>query len=286
MNAVPEIREAPGAPWVIIAPNRRDRIAAFAGGPAITPADCPFCPGHEAETPPEITRTADGSAWRMRVVPNKYPAIEGGHEVIIETREHSAGFDELPPRHAEDAVRLYMDRYEAHGSSAQVLLFKNEGRLSGASIPHPHSQLLALDRLTPRLAAEIAVSSCTFCESGGQGPLVSESESFRVVAPAASRFAYQMAIVPRNHAPDFAQSREEAGELAHLMQKAVGAIRQRARATAFNWIFMNGHDSFHWYLELTPRLTVPGGFEIGSGTFINVVAPETAAADLRPFFTE
>ena len=75
MNAVPEIREAPGAPWVIIAPNRSDRIAAFAGGPAITPADCPFCPGHEAETPPEITRTADGSAWRMRVAPNKYPAI-------------------------------------------------------------------------------------------------------------------------------------------------------------------------------------------------------------------
>jgi UDPglucose--hexose-1-phosphate uridylyltransferase len=282
----PQFRDSPAGGWTIIAPARRNRSNAFGSVEMITPMNCPFCPGHERETPPEITRRGEGS-WRMRVVPNKYPAVQSGHEVIIETPAHAATFDSLPSDHAAEAVALYMERYRAHRAAAQVLIFRNEGERSGASIPHPHSQLIALERLTPRLQAEGSASGCAQCREIDTGErVIGRFGSFVVLAPHASRFAYQLSIVPLHHRPDFTGPETEAAELARLMQQAVRAIRLGAGAAAYNWVFINGTGAFHWYLDLTPRLTVPGGFEVGSGAWINVVSPESAAAEMRPFFME
>jgi UDPglucose--hexose-1-phosphate uridylyltransferase len=281
------IRDAATGGWVIIAPDRRKRRNAFGLRTALLEADCPFCPGHEAETPPEITRVGAADQWSIRVVPNRYPAVDSGHEVIIETRDHEVTFDALDPSHAAEIVRMYIDRYKAQRVPGQVLIFKNEGARSGASISHPHSQLIALERRTPRLEAELSLTSCPRCsEAASTERIITRSESFVVIAPYASRFAYEMAIVPLEHEHNFTAARGRAPELARLMQRCVGAMRLGAGTTAYNWIFMNAAASFHWYLEIIPRLTVPGGFEVGSGSWINIVPPESAAQELRPFFTE
>src|SRR5205814_7215259 len=122
------IRKTPitGDP-VIFAPHRDERPNVYEGAP------CPFCPGAESATPPEIAR--DGDPWRVRVFPNKFPAT-AQHEVIVETSRHGERFDELPAEHAQRAIEMTFDRYHAlRTASSYVCLFKNHGRAAGASIP-------------------------------------------------------------------------------------------------------------------------------------------------------
>jgi UDPglucose--hexose-1-phosphate uridylyltransferase len=287
----PEIRDDPRGLWVVVAPDRRDRANAFSTlAEPIGPERCPFCPGREEQTPPEIERSG-GNHWQTRVVPNKYPAVEPGHEVLIETPEHSILFDQLSEDRAADILQLHRRRYEHHREREQVIVFKNEGRLGGASIPHPHSQLIALNRLTPRLTRELAASRdpCWTCAAFTNETLVARGESFAVIAPPASFAPYQLVIAPLRHVPNFLQSEAELNELARLVQSATRAFREGAGAADYNWVYMNANDrqkSFHWYLEITPRLTVWGGFELASQTAINVVEPETAARELTPWFEE
>jgi UDPglucose--hexose-1-phosphate uridylyltransferase len=283
----PEIRDDPRGLWVVVAPDRRDRANAFSTlAEPIGPERCPFCPGREDHTPPELERSG-GNQWETRVVPNKYPAVERGHEVLIETREHSISFDALSAARAAEVPRLHQRRYAHHRTREQVIVFKNEGRLGGASIPHPHSQLIALDRLTPRMARELAASrdQCWICAATGTSEtFVARGNSFAVFAPPASFAPFQLVIAPLRHAPNFL----DVGE-AQLLQSATRAFREGAGAADYNWVYMNANDreqTFHWYLEITPRLTVFGGFELASQTAINVVAPEGAARELRPWFEE
>jgi UDPglucose--hexose-1-phosphate uridylyltransferase len=253
-----EIRESPGRPWVIVAPDRRRRTAAFAGGPPVTAATCPFCPGHEHETPPEISRITRNGEWIARVVPNKYPASEA-HEVIIESRDHDTGFEQLTQEHAAALIELYVERFAANAARQEVIVFKNEGRIAGASMPHPHSQVIALDRRSPRRANETSAKGCGWCDvQTDDRRLISRTASFSVVSPFAPAFAYEMAIVPHEHEPSFAAIGRKAQELARLMQQAVRGIRNTGDRTGYNWIFHNASHPFHWYLEITPRLTIPG----------------------------
>jgi galactose-1-phosphate uridylyltransferase len=107
---------------ILFAPERAARPGAFTGD-ASAEQRCPFCPGYESDTPPEIARVADGDRWLARVFPNKYPAVAGA-EVIVEAPEHHARFEGI--EHGADVVRLYVDRYRAH-NDPYVALFKNEG---------------------------------------------------------------------------------------------------------------------------------------------------------------
>src|SRR5258706_34140 len=119
---------------VILAPGREERPNVYDGAP------CPFCPGAEDQTPPEIVR--DGDPWRIRVFPNRYPPTENA-EVVVESANHDDVFDALSPDHAQRVIEITFDRYHAMTSdAAYVCIFKNHGRLAGASIPHLHSQLV------------------------------------------------------------------------------------------------------------------------------------------------
>ena len=133
-----------GAP-VLLAPERLLRPHALGGDEEIV---CPFCPGHERETPPEIWR--DGDPWSIRVFPNKYPATER-HEIVVETADHDAGFEDLD--RAAGIVDAWLDRYRA---LSPAIIFKNHGRAAGASLTHAHSQILGTPFVPPRLAAEAA----------------------------------------------------------------------------------------------------------------------------------
>jgi UDPglucose--hexose-1-phosphate uridylyltransferase len=250
---------------VIVAPQREDRPNVYEGAP------CPFCPGVESETPPEICR--DGDPWRIRVFPNRYPPTEHS-EIIVESALHDDTFDALAPDHAKRVVELYFERYRALAAkAAYVCIFKNDGRLAGASIPHLHSQFVGLPFVPPRIAAEggafATAASCPLCDVRAH-PLIRETEHYRWIAPRGARFSYQQWIVPKAHEHQLAESRE----LASLLQSSVTAMQKTS--SAFNWTFVNfPHEPRgHWYVELIPRVAMIAGFEIGTGTFVNTAAPD------------
>jgi len=254
---------------VLLAPERLLRPHALGGDEEIV---CPFCPGNERETPPEIWR--DGDPWSIRIFPNKYPASER-HEVVVETADHDARFEDID--RAATVVDAWLDRYRA---LSPAIIFKNDGRAAGASIAHAHSQILGTPFVPPRLAEEAVAFAraqrCPLCDVDDE-PLVGASERYRVIAPRGSAFAYEHWIVPRAHEHDVG----EAHELASLLQSAARA--SRSVAPGFHWIFMTfPHEPrAHWYVAVIPRLAGLAGYEVGAGGAINVVDPAEAAATLR-----
>jgi UDPglucose--hexose-1-phosphate uridylyltransferase len=251
--------------WVIIASERgqRPRDNQFpkpdtvqgkmaSGGPA-----CPFCPGNEAMTPPEILAIRepdtgpDTPGWRVRVIPNKYPALTtespfnpeglgphligagfGTHEIIIETPEDNLQIEDLPREHLADVLKIYVERLNELNSDGRfrtVLLFKNRGAEAGATIGHSHSQIMAIP-VVPRFITD-ELSSCRehFNESGRcmmcriieeetqeRVRVVVEDERYLVFAPFSSSVPFELRIVPREHCQDF--SRVEDADLTHLSE--------------------------------------------------------------------
>ena len=256
---------------IVFAPERAERHGAF--GEA-SDARCPFCPGHEADTPPEIARIGD--PWRVRVFPNKYPPVHGA-EVIVESPRHDGAFHD----HPEEVVRTYVARYRAHADAAYVALFKNEGPRAGASIPHVHSQVIPLPFVPPRIERELRgfAEGCPLCAPAG--PLIAETETLRWLAPEASSFAYQQWIVPKRHVAEISElTGAELTELASLLARASRAMQGLG---SFNWMFMNfpRHAEAHCYVEVVPRLAALAGLELGTGTFVEIIDPAAAARRLR-----
>lgn len=266
---------------ILFAPERAERPNAFGDGGADT---CPFCPGNEAMTPPEIDRAGD--PWRVRVFPNKYPSVPG-HEVIVESAEHGATFDAIP--HARDVVEVYRRRYLAHRSAAHVALFTNHGRAAGATIDHLHSQLMPLSFVPPSVARETAAfadaADCPLCVAVSnhhdEGLVISEGNGFARIAPYASAFPYEQWIVPLRHQADVTSLGES--EVSGLASALLDATRgARLLAPSHNVIHKNfAHPASHFYLIVVPRLTAIAGFELATGTFIDIMDPAAAARALR-----
>lgn len=263
---------------IIFAPERASRPGAFADSAAAE--HCVFCPGHEADTPPTIA--AIGDAWRVRVFRNKYPSVADA-EVIVESPDHNATFDRIP--HSEDAVRMAVDRYRAHARAAHVSLFKNEGPVAGTSIPHIHSQVMPLPFVPPRVARETEAferaRSCPLC-AGVEAHVIRETSTLTWLAPAASWMPYQQWIVPKRHIAQMsALEEQEIADLAALLQASSKAML--ALAPSYNWLFMSfaRRRKAHFYVELFPRMTAFGGFELGTGMCVQIVEPALAAKQLQ-----
>jgi UDPglucose--hexose-1-phosphate uridylyltransferase len=238
---------------ILYAPDRAAR-------PRWDAALCPFCPGHESETPPEIARTGD--PWRVRVFPNKFPFVQH-HEVIVEASEHDAAFATIA--HAPDVVAMYVERYRALRPFGTVALFKNHGAMSGASLPHPHSQIAAVPFLPPRIAREAEAfrraPECPLCKVPGS---LAENRSFRMIDPGARMFSGERWIVPKRHIAEMSSVNVE--DLAAMLQLAA-----RQSDGAFNWLFFNYPDAprAHFYISVAPRVSPVAGFELLTGTFVD-----------------
>lgn len=283
--------------WVILAPGRGQRPNAFDARRTRTrvpPASCPFCPGHEDETPPEILRRGSAHGWTIRVVPNRYPAVRsdhGVHEVVIESPNHQDDFDTLSAAHAAAVVEVYIERFTALATNPglrSITLFRNDGWDAGQTIDHLHSQILALPLLPARaemLAAGFARQPCVLCQMGeAESLMIHDDDDFKWFVPPVPLFPYEQWIVPRRHAASFTNL-DGADRLAQLMQTAVRTMKRVLEAPSFNWIFHNSplpeRPHFHWFLQLFPRLALQGGLELGSGIQINIVDPHRAAAELK-----
>ncbi len=287
---------------ILVAPERSERPGAW-GAPessgATTSDACPFCPGNEDETPPEIMRHADGAEWHSRVVPNKYPAlapVDGvpSHEVLIETPAHDSPLESRDASGWLRMLELWRERVIRHAARPgiqSVLLFRNEGRGAGQSIAHPHSQLLAMPFVTPRLSTELRTftssETCPLCSyvalvAGLESLVVERRNGMVTLCPRAPRLPFESWVVPERHEPDWCTESMEA--IATSLRTAVRALRSRWPEVPFNLVLQSatpraaGH---HWHIEILPRLTSIAGFELATGAWMNIVEPERAASELR-----
>jgi len=314
--------------WVITAPQRgrRPQSPDHPPRPAPVPAfdpDCPFCPGHESELPAILAETPGEGApgWRVRVVPNKFPALQqhpaapahtghatrpgyGFHEVIIESPHHDVDLTTLGAEERLAAVTAYRDRSRAlieRPGIETAVVFRNHGARAGASLIHPHAQIIALDQVPPRLAAMSAWSRdylrdhgrCPTCEEleiecRDGTRLVEQSDDFVTLVPFAAEHPFETWIIPRHHQASFAAL--EAGEVTAFGDMLVRSLRRLDGALqhpSVNFVIDSApkRDAaaphFHWRLRLVPDVATWGGFELGTGLAINPSSPETDAAALR-----
>ena len=260
-------REDPlhGTP-VYVAENRAHRPNDFAQRGA---ARCPFCAGHEADTPPAICSyddtgmSADRGNWQLRVVPNKYPAIgaisptadaniRGRHEVFVESPKHVVSFSALVSEEAFLCLRAYRDRsswIEHHTDLQYAHVFKNCRAAAGASIEHLHSQLLALPFVPPYVKQEVSASHvyheqngrCWFCdkiaeETAHQTRVVVETEHSIAFCPRAARFAYETWILPRDHKSNFAAADDALlRQVADMLRDVVHRLENVLEFPAYNF---------------------------------------------------
>jgi len=328
---MPELRKDPVVGrWVIIATDRARRPSDFVAEP-VRPVgtECVFCEGNEDKTPPELLAgrspesRPNGPGWSYRVVANKFPALRiegeleptgeglfdrmngvGAHEVVIETPTHAASLATLPVEAVADVLLAFRERMvdlKKDPRFEYVLVFKNHGAAAGASLEHPHSQLIATPIIPIMVAEEMAGAAryyamkerCVWCDiqrqerRGGRRTIV-EASGFLALAPFAPRFPFETWILPTVHRAAFEESGVD--ELRNLAELLSGFLRRMNRVLGdppFNFMLhtapLRGSEleSFHWHLEVIPKLTRVAGFEWGSGFFINPLPPEDAAAALR-----
>lgn len=325
---MPEVRVDPLTGLKVIVAG--DRAARPGGGPTATPAQPidpasdPFAEGHEDRTPPELyaVRPGGGAAntpgWTVRVVPNLYPALDdaspapppfanpdlfhataarGAHEVVINAPQPVTSLADLEREQVVAAVEVWRERIRVHAEqAAYVHLLVNERREAGASLPHTHAQVYALDFVPAAVARERerfgAYATRTM---GGNllGDLVQEEVRLRdrivaiddeavLMVPYGSRLPYQLMLAPRTPRDRFEDDGPTGATLLHE------GLRRLARVLGASpplnlWVRTapRGAERFCWRIDVVPRLTHIAGLELGTGVHLNVVAPEHAAATLR-----
>jgi len=251
--------------WVVIATERAKRpeqvVVHRATKPSVSVSpNCPFCPGHESQTPPEILRLPDGDGWKARVVPNKFSALSpdgkpdrtirrsmrsmvgfGVHDVVIETPDHSQAMALMPDARVADILRIYKSRYDQLSLDPrieQVTIFKNHGSDAGTSLEHPHSQLIATpvishqvrERLQEALRHYDEFGRCIFCqlieeEMQMQERVVLQSEHFVAVELYASPSPFYTHIYPRRHMASFGDiSAKEISDLGRVLRTLLAKL--------------------------------------------------------------
>lgn len=339
---MPEIRHDPiQKRWVIIASERSRRPTDFSVSqePRTKPDFCPFCEGNEDKTPPEITALRkkgdppNSPGWKTRVVPNKFPALiiegnldrsgdgpydtmngVGAHEVIIDSPYHEKEIFDLEIPQITNIVTMYRDRLTDLMKDPRfkyVLIFKNSGSVAGASLSHPHSQIIATP-VTPRTVGIELLSAqahflnkerCLFCdilafEMKEGKRIVWANDDFVVLVPYASRFPFEMAIYPRQHQSDFSETTDrQLQSFSSAIKATLTKLSKVLHNPPFNYLIHTQPNTktqfvrpgywttvsydFHWHLEIIPRVTKLAGFEWGTGFYICPTLPEEAASALR-----
>ncbi|MBI4091244.1 DUF4931 domain-containing protein [candidate division WWE3 bacterium] len=256
---------------------------------------CFFCKGNEHQTPPTLYQ--DTEDWGVRVVKNKYPIIDD-HEVVIHSPHHDKDLEDLDHDQVVRIIRAFLNRLHFYTSQEkEVFIFNNRGKKAGASLNHPHSQIIALKGFPGILQNERAWSikyydeknTCFWCDEvkevlADRSRVVLETSHYVVLVPKACRWSYEVRIIPKNHKPNFGYIDEsEINGFAGVLQKVI-----QAYGNAFNypdrnfWIHTERYDPYHWHVGFLPHLKVFGAVELGAGIWVSDKAtPEDAAKLLR-----
>ena len=337
---MPELRTDPLTGLrAIVAGERATRPGAFASKvepwPPIDEERDPFLDGHEDRTPPEVWALrpdgggADSPGWKVRAVPNLYPALGaaaarhvedphnpsdplasgrgmpelfhsrpavGAHEVIVNSPRPVSALVDLTADEVETAVGAWRTRMAAHDDSSYLHLIVNEGAQAGASLPHTHAQLYALQFVPAAIARERERFTAYLERTQGRNLLadvlqeevrlreriVAIDDEAVVICPFASRMPYEMMLIPRAPRARFQDPGALGGKLLHealtRLRAALGGLPPLNM-----WVRTapRGAGEFCWHLDIVPRLAQLAGLEMGTGVSLNIVPPETAAAALR-----
>jgi UDPglucose--hexose-1-phosphate uridylyltransferase len=261
--------------------------------------------------------------WSLRVIPNKFPALQiegdldregegiydkmhglGAHEVIIESPNHNDTLSTMPEERVEDLLWAYRDRIldlKKDDRFRYILIFKNHGEQAGASLEHPHSQLIATPIVPKRACEEVDGAKayfkykdrCIYCdiirqELQQESRVIALNDEFVAIAPFASRFPFETWILPRNHEPFFQDSKKaDMVSCSRMLKGVLGKMDQVLTNPPYNYLIHSAPlqetevNHYHWHLEIMPTLVKVAGFEWGTGFYINPVPPEDAAKYLR-----
>jgi UDPglucose--hexose-1-phosphate uridylyltransferase len=319
--------------WVIIATGRARRPENFKRGKRVgeesTKKNCPFCQKEiEKET---VLAFSHGKKmkinnfrdWTTLVTPNKFPAflpypkldkkIEGNlyqtmnavgyHEVAI-TRDHKKSLAQLPLEKVKEVIDAYHGRYLDLMEKPLVnyiSIFHNHGQEAGASISHPHSQIITTPLIDVDLRRGLSNSErffkahkkCLSCEMEKwerkvKKRIIFENENFLVLCPFASKSAFEVIIAPKKHLPYFEKITEkEKWQLAQAFKVTLGKIFKGLNDPAYNFYLHTApcdgkkYDYYHWHWTILPKTSIWAGFEIGTGMEISTIEPEKAAEYLR-----
>jgi UDPglucose--hexose-1-phosphate uridylyltransferase len=305
--------------------------------PPTRPEDDPFLEGHETYTPPELYAirpnggAANSPGWQVRVVPNRFPALRvegdlekeaigfydrmngiGAHEVIVETPHPKLPLEKQSLQGVTRVLEACRSRILDLSKDIRmhyILIFKNQGARAGATMPHAHTQLIALP-VTPIVVKEKLMAARAYylekdrnlfedilkAERKAGDRVVFENDGFTAFCPFASRFPFETCLMPRRQQADFhATSDADLVHLAEALQKTLAAYATALNHPDYNLILHTAPfrrsrrpDSwttidadFRWHIEILPRLTGVAGFEFGTGFYINPTLPEEAANVLR-----
>ncbi len=261
--------------------------------------------------------------WTLRVIPNKFPALRiegdlnregegifdkmngiGAHEVIVETPDHQLDLVNLRDDDIKNVILAYRERINDLKKDPRfkyIMIFKNQGESAGASLEHSHSQLIATPIVPKRVLEEIGGAKqyyaykerCIFCDiikqEISQGArVVAQSDSYLAIAPFASRFPFEVWILPREHNSTFEQIDDKGAKaLSATLKETLKRLSAALSDPPFNYVIHsapveNGSKKeYHWHIEIMPKLTKVAGFEWGTGFYINPTAPEDAAKFLK-----
>ena len=317
--------------WVIYAPSRRKRPHDFQTKKPVENIPpqhletCPFCIGNENVLQSKILEfpsSSDGK-WQTRVISNKYPALTtqvptqrlahgiyvktggyGRQEVIIESPNHAQTLATLSVKQVEILIDTYHQRYLAFMEDPEIMMvtiFRNHGSSAGASLRHPHSQIIATS-IVPRNRRwqdEEAQryfdhwNRCLYCdmlefEIQEKERIISENESFVAFIPFAAEVSCEVWLMPKRHQADFGCiSNIEKKDFAEILQFVLANLYHKLDNPDYNYVihsavrYKTEEPQVHWYCQILPRLSTQAGFEIGSGISINPSLPEDDAKFLR-----
>lgn len=323
--------------WVVVATGRAKRPEAFIKEKRREFREkktaCPFCHLDETKQEPDTLILNRGKIlplgkkpkqWSLRVIPNKYPAfipikslnkrqegpfniMDGGgfHEVVV-TRDHDRAIPQFSKKETDDLCIAYQERYLSLMNKRYInyiSIFHNHGQEAGASLAHPHSQLIALPMIDPDIHRSLEGSwnyfranrRCVHCtmiewERGSGERVIYENTEFVVICPFVSRTAFEVRIYPKDHRPYFERMHERIRiELADALQVALRKLYKGLDDPSYNFFLhtapCNGqsYDHYHWHLEIFPKTAIWAGFELSTGIEISTIEPEEAAKHLRKY---
>jgi UDPglucose--hexose-1-phosphate uridylyltransferase len=328
-NKISELRQdLVTGDWVVIATGRARKPEDFASvvreiEKKEEEPDCRFCFPEKTQQEKDVLMYQNGEGdWSLRVFPNKYPAFArsrvpkpfeegpyfgmdgtGYHEVIV-TRDHEKSLAFLDNLQVLEVLDAYRERYISLMNKKSVNfieIFHNHGKAAGASIAHPHSQLMAIPVVSPYIKGELdgaesyycSTKECVYCtinewECETQKRVIFENKECVAYCPFSSRVAFEVWIVPKKHKPYFERiTASEKAAVSEALKVALNKIYQALNNPDYNFYIhtapCDGKDypHYHWHIEILPRTATWAGFELSTGIEVSTIQPEVAAEYLR-----
>jgi UDPglucose--hexose-1-phosphate uridylyltransferase len=316
--------------WVIYATARGHRPHVFKndGTEEATPVvehnpKCPFCVGNEDQLPDIIMETMNGNHWQVRVVPNKFPMLvetaeserqadglfvfadgHGKHEVVIEHPFHNADIPNMSINEVHRLIDTYYWRYirlMAEHNAMSIFIFRNHGREAGASLEHPHSQLVVTGivprevRVREQIAQEYydvwgrcLMQDLIAQELQADQRIIDQNDSFVSFVPYAAEVPFEIYLVPKRQQADFGDITDiEQRDMAAILHSTLSRLKTALDDPHYNYVihsaarFRADEPHLQWFMQIRPYLTKRAGFELGTGMRVNPSLPEADAAVLR-----